>query len=1498
MISMVLFALFAGHFAVADVLDNWTPRNSGTSANLLGVDYGNGNYVVVGQSGKILTSLDGTNWTNRNSGTSNTLYRVVFANNQFVAVGLGGTILTSPDGVSWTSRASGTSADLNTVDFLNGQFIADGYRATIDISTDGMNWTLQNSGISDTNSTLGVLYNAVYGNGVYVIGGQSSTILTSPDAVHWTQHAIPTSSPALAYANGVFVANGVQSHTSSFLLTSPDGVNWTVQNSLPIEGFSRIAFAQGNFVGVGGDVLHQVPAFIWSSNDGTNWFARMSGLGANLSCVQFVNYSFMTVGEHGTILQTDHFLEPPLILQQPTNQDVFPGTAASFTVLATAYPPPTYQWRFAGTNLLGQTNSSLVLTNIQSVQAGAYSVILSNSFGSITSSNAVLFVANSVDSDGDGIPDYWELLYGLNPTNSADALLHPVVAGQTNRLTYLEEYLYRLNPTTLDSDGDGLSDYDEIFLYHTNPLSPDTDGDGIPDKWELDHGLNPLVNDASDEAGFDGVSNLQVYQYDLAHTNLVDQLGPGSPFLPGSGRSNYEIINGGQHTNRYYYDHNDRLVGLESSRGISIAYTYDGNDNLTRQAVLSRSGETNGLPALWRFLNGLTNNTSPYADSDGDGWTDYQEWKAGSNPNNAASTPDLLGSPGANIASLTLPFTPSNFVVGVGQLDGQGAEQIAVGADGYPGTNINFLLVLTQGVFGWSTQRVDVGAFGITSIAVGQVTNRPRPAIYLGLRGTTNGSGRLVEFSRNGGIWQSNVVAISTNPAAFVLAVRPQDVLGTVGTTNLSDGSLLRFAPQGELWISAPESTNTSHRGLGSLGHTADGLNALRLVDPSGIEVGRSDSASSGAFRINSSGTLRTNLNAYFTMENTNDSVASQTLSNNGGVTFDAGLIGMGADFGASNVSTILSSTSNFGLSWASPFTFSLWVKANADITSGSWSIWNIVPQTGNIMGLNYEYNSGTRRLNFTRYHNVADQILYNITLGTTNWHHLVLTYNGATMTGYVDGLPTGSVASDTTLAAGPYTVGTGIGAGNNGASFFSYSSTKIDEVGIWSRALSPAEIVDLYNGGAGDQYGYSFHDSLPEPSSNSNLIWRGSSLASGFLRGTNGASVLYTFADDKNGNGLIDFGDDFVVAEYLMSGTNTSLLTLSRQPILSFAAAQGYALAVVSYLNQSNHVFFTGEPDGRVFLWAATGTTNPLQRQLFSATHIGKAWHAMSAVKTSGAGEALAGLRVDPASPNKCDIIYWPPQLQLSQVASLANTAPAAAVLPGDSLGSLASVTVRLWDAEGNASSPFLQYQLAGSTNWQYATLSALDGAPYNPATRVAALPGGFNHAVLWNALHDLGSAVATNVLLRARAQDFMLLGDWSKPTPFQIDMTLDSNGNGIPDTWEMQYFGNLLQPANGDFDGDGFSNLQEYLADTNPTNSNSSLRITGIHIVPGGVRLDWQGGIMATQYLQRRFRLNGTDSTWGDIWTNLPPTPINGSFTDSPGTNDLNFYRIRAVR
>src|SRR6202034_1879549 len=61
-------------------------------------------------------------------------------------------------------------------------------------------------------------------------------------------------------------------------------------------------------------------------------------------------------------------------------------------------------------------------------------------------------------------------------------------------------------------------------------------------------------------------------------------------------------------------------------------------------------------------------------------------------------------------------------------------------------------------------------------------------------------------------------------------------------------------------------------------------------------------------------------------------------------------------------------------------------------------------------------------------------------------------------------------------------------------------------------------------------------------------------------------------------------------------------------------------------------------------------------------------------------------------------------------------------------------------------------------------------------------------------------------------------------------INAGSDSDGNGLPDAWELANFGHLGVDPNADPDHDGMSNLQEYLAGTNPNDPTDAFRITSI--------------------------------------------------------------------
>jgi alpha-tubulin suppressor-like RCC1 family protein len=89
-------------------------------------------------------------------------------------------------------------------------------------------------------------------------------------------------------------------------------------------------------------------------------------------------------------------LEPLTFASEPASQTVMQGATVSFSAAVTGSTPIRYQWRKstnASTNAINNaTNSSITLFNVTTNDIAAYSVVVSNPLGSITSSNAVLQV--------------------------------------------------------------------------------------------------------------------------------------------------------------------------------------------------------------------------------------------------------------------------------------------------------------------------------------------------------------------------------------------------------------------------------------------------------------------------------------------------------------------------------------------------------------------------------------------------------------------------------------------------------------------------------------------------------------------------------------------------------------------------------------------------------------------------------------------------------------------------------------------------------------------------------------------------------------------------------------------------------------------------------------------------------------------------------------------------------------------------------------------------
>ena len=224
-----------------------------------------------------------------------------------------------------------------------------------------------------------------------------------------------------------------------------------------------------------------------------------------------------------------------------------------------------------------------------------------------------------VDSDGDGLPDYEETLYGSDPylkDTDGDGL------GDFFEVK-MSSPGHELDPTTRDSpcdqipggiypdsDSDGLTDCEE-YVKGTNRRVADTDADGIPDGIEFLAGANPLEDLVTKDSDFDGLSDwLEVQK----HTNMTSN----DPKIRQRYAYNYDLrdmglvqINQGtdmeSYVRRYSFDISNIDLMETALFTAADGSQWRSGDNLIRFYIAQVPEDRPNVPPLFRMAERLVN---------------------------------------------------------------------------------------------------------------------------------------------------------------------------------------------------------------------------------------------------------------------------------------------------------------------------------------------------------------------------------------------------------------------------------------------------------------------------------------------------------------------------------------------------------------------------------------------------------------------------------------------------------------------------------------------------------------------------------------------------------------------------------------------------------------------------------------------------------------------------------------------------------------------------
>jgi hypothetical protein len=805
----------------------------------------------------------------------------------------------------------------------------------------------------------------------------------------------------------------------------------------------------------GGNVTNSVMAsgstplsYQWWLN-GTSLFGSTNAvlILTNVQPTSAGNYWVVVTNVAGGVTSSNALLTvlvPPVITQQPANQTIIQGASVTNGVTVTGSALLSYQWQFNGMSLLGATNALLVFDNVQTTNAGSYSVVITNLAGSVTSSNALLTVL---------VPPTVIL---TSPTNGQAFLTNPASIG--------------LSATATDPDGSiaTVSFYNGANLLGTTTASPYTF------TWtNATTGLYAVTAQAADNWGLVSTSSVATIVVDAPPTVMIISPTNNTLIITPTNLTISATASGSVTQVQFFAG--THLLGAVATTPFNLVWSnvpagiYNlsavATDNLgvtgnSGTVLLSVNAITNCLPLADAYVqDGIYTNTNFGTNTallvltalgPGTNRDTYFKFGLGGLTNISNAQLSVFGSLNTTSSVPTTVYSVTNTGWGETTItwSNMPAEVAALTTNTVSGTNGAWYLF---NVTGYIQAQAAAGS-NVVSLAIHDPALHTSLITFNSKENSTNRPSLIITTTNvppTVSITSPANNAVFTAPASnIIITATATDPDGSIPAVSFYNGTNLLGA-----MTAPPYSCAWTNVAAGTYVLTAVAADNYGLITTSSV--------------VNVTLTpLLTGMTSWWRAEgNALDSVGTNNGTLQGGITFTNGMVGQCFNFNGTNgfvsTSTMFTNPQNF--------TLEMWFKTTT--TNGGALVGFGDSQATTVT--NHDrllYMDNTGRLHFGIYNSTFYMVDSINSYTNSSWHHVAAT--ASTNSGtclYVDGvlLTNSAAATNAQNYNGWWRIGGNSLSGWPNVPSSYYFNGLIDEVSLYSRVLSSNEIASIYGAGS-----------------------------------------------------------------------------------------------------------------------------------------------------------------------------------------------------------------------------------------------------------------------------------------------------------------------------------------------------------------------------------------------------------------------------------------------